>query len=257
MKNKRYQSVVIANAFLIFLSALMLPFSINAKSKSDQLLQESATHIGNIESQQVTITQLDSRLQSLRDDARSVEHDIRLQQRYQSELEKQINDLNIAYQSLDGELDNIRHTRLNLRPLMEDMATTLKRLVELDLPFRRATRITKIEQLMNKLDDPTINDAEKLEHIFLAYQAELSLSYQVKTWQGRVSNDQQVTFLRIGRLSYYYLNLEGSNGAQWVKDSGWQPLSSKEIILVTNAINQLNKSTNNSILVVPREEVSS
>lgn len=257
MTNERYQCIAISGVLITFFAALMPSFSINAKAASEQLLQQSASHIGNLKSQQVTITQLDSSIQSVREDARSVEHDIRLQQRYQYELEKQISDLSIAYRSLDDELDNIRNTKLNLRPLMENMAVTLKRLVEFDLPFRRATRIANIEQLMKQLSDPAINDTQKLEHIFLAYQAEQELSYQVETWQGRLSKDQQVTFLRIGRLSYYYVNLEGNNGSRWLKDSGWVPMSPKELTLVTSAIAQLNNRAENSILFVPREEVSS
>lgn len=78
---------------------------------------------------------IDDQTQLQREVVRNLDHEIRLQSRYQQQLTKQLQQLENAIQNLDGKMENIRQTKVNLYPLLEQMTTTLKELVLADIPL--------------------------------------------------------------------------------------------------------------------------
>ena len=96
-----------------------------AESNTIQHLQEQ---VGNIElssSEQKKVEIIDDQTQLQREVVRNLDYEIRLQSRYQQQLTKQLQQLENAIQNLDGKMENIRQTKVNLYPLLEQMTICL------------------------------------------------------------------------------------------------------------------------------------
>ncbi|EPP5330942.1 DUF3450 family protein [Vibrio harveyi] len=235
--------------------SLCLQNTVFAESNTIQHLQEQ---VGNIElssSEQKKVEIIDDQTQLQREVVRNLDHEIRLQSRYQQQLTKQLQQLENAIQNLDGKMENIRQTKVNLYPLLEQMTTTLKELVLADIPFDRDSRLERVQQLTSELDNPQLTDAEKLERTLIAYQIEIQYGSQVKAWFGRLTPNQEVQYLRVGRLGYYYLSLDAATAGIWQSESQqWMTLSVDETKQVERALTAFNSGMTYPVLTLPKAQ---
>ncbi|KAB0303416.1 DUF3450 domain-containing protein [Vibrio fortis] len=240
---------------LLAICSFCLQNNVFAESITNQKIQEQVGHIESTSAIQARIESIDDQAQLQRETARSLDHEIRLQSRYQAQLTNQLIQLQNVINGLDVEMDNIRQTKVSLYPLLEQMTETLTELVLADLPFDRQTRLKRINQLNDNLLDPQLSDAEKLERILIAYQTEIQFGTEVKTWFGRLTADQEVQYLRVGRLGYYYLSLDSSLAGVWrPKQQVWATLSSEQTKQVNQAITALNSGNTYPLLTLPKAQ---
>ncbi|ASG06202.1 hypothetical protein CEQ50_00765 [Vibrio anguillarum] len=219
-------------------------------------VQNLQRQVGNIElssSEQKKLEIIDDQAQLQREVIRNLDHEIRLQARYQQQLTKQFQQLENAIEHLDDKMENIRQTKVNLYPLLEQMTKTLEELVLADIPFDRDSRLERVQQLALDLDNPQLSDAEKLERILVAYQTEIQYGSQVKAWFGRLTANQEVQYLRVGRLGYYYLALNGATAGVWHSEGQqWVTLSMDETKLVKQALTLFNSRMTYPVLTLPK-----
>ncbi|MBT9243196.1 DUF3450 domain-containing protein [Vibrio splendidus] len=224
-----------------------------AASITNQNLQKQIDYIESSSTTQKHIEAIDDQTQLQREITRNLDHEIRLQTRYEQQLHKQLLQLKGVVDELDQEMDNIRQTKVNLYPLLERMTNTLQALVKADLPFDKQRRLERITQINSDLDNPQLSDAEKLERILIAYQTEIQYGTQVKSWFGRLSPIQEVQYLRVGRLGYYYLSLDASKAGVWhSKEQRWVILTNNETEQLRQAIIALNGGSAYPLLTLPK-----
>jgi hypothetical protein len=124
---------------------------------------------------------------------------------------------------LHGEIDSIELVVREVTPLMLAMIDALENFVELDIPFlpeERQERIAELHALMSRSD---ITEAERYRRILEAYQIEVEYGRTIETNQGELELDgqtRQVEFLRIGRVTFLYQTLDGSETGVWDHASG-------------------------------------
>lgn len=138
--------------------------------------------------------------------------------------EAEINDAQRQLQSLAA-------LRQQLLPLLQEMASTLKNFIELDLPFAQQARFQSAEDLQQALNSSQLTLAEKFRRVMELYQAESDYSYDIGVYDSQVKiadKNLQVKLLRIGRSQLYYQSLDGKKSGLWQKDKKqWQALDAK------------------------------
>ncbi len=157
--------------------------------------------------------------------------------------------------STGRQLENLRHIREGLIPLMVQMVDMLEKFIALDLPFllvEREDRITRLRQIM---DDPETGMPEKYRRIAEAYQIELDYGRTMEAYQGILEDDGRTIpaeFLRIGRVSLYYLTPDGNHAGRWDKEENrWRALSKDFIPTLVQGIRVARNQVPPDLLSLP------
>ena len=226
-----------------------------AESTTSHKIQKQTGYIESSSTIQKHVEAIDDQTQLQREITRNLDHEIRLQTRYQSQLHRQLEQLESVVDELESEMSNIRQTKVNLYPLLEKMVTTLEDLVRTDLPFDKRQRLERVKRLNLDLDNPQMSEAEKLERILIAYQTEIQYGTQVKTWFGRLTPTQEVQFIRVGRLGYYYLSLDTLTAGMWLAaDQKWGTLGADETAQIEQALITLNDGGTYPVITLPKAQ---
>ena len=153
------------------------------------------------------------------------------------------------------QLENLRHIREGLTPLMVRMVDVLERFVALDLPFLLVERENRIARLRRIMDDPETGIPEKYRRIAEAYQIELDYGRTMEAYQGILEDEGRtvpVEFLRVGRVSLYYLTPDGNHAGRWDKSGNrWHPLSKDFIPTLAQGIRVARNQVPPDLLNLP------
>lgn len=217
--NRRTHKPVFILYFLLFIPFAAQSVSLKDINKADQ------GGLNASKSAQMSIAAIDEQIQQKQAEYTQINRETRIAKKYQQQLESQISQLEQALATLNKQRGTLRQTRTHLAPLMDEMFVTLEQLIYADSPFLIEERALRLQQLKVTLSNPTLSLAEKMTRLLDAYQVELSYGYSVSSYQGQLENQQLVTFLRVGRLGFYYLTQDGES-FRWLPEKGWQALDS-------------------------------
>lgn len=157
--------------------------------------------------------------------------------------------------SIALQLKNIETTQRDIVPLMIKMIEVMTQFVELDIPFLPEERKTRVVELQTLMDRADVTLAEKYRRILEAYQVETEYGRTIEAYQAELVNGdtaRTVDFLRIGRVSLYYLSLDGMEAGIWDTKSGqWQPLSDDYLQPIAQGLKVALKQLPPDLLVLP------
>lgn len=130
-----------------------------------------------------------------------------------------------------AQIDEIKLTRQGVVPLMYKMIDGLQETIENDLPFKRQSRLNRVEKLRATMTRADVSDAEKYRRILEAYQIEVDYGIKLSSYASRVeiSKDKvlEVDVLHLGRISLVARNLNGTQYWSWDQtEDQWQELDS-------------------------------
>lgn len=128
---------------------------------------------------------------------------------YNEQLERVVASQQSEISSIDTQLENLEDTNRDVVPLMIEMAETLPRLIQADVPFRLDQRLSRAENLIDALDFSDVTTSEKFRRILEAYQDEIELGRTTESYRSALPDGQQVDFLRVGRTLLFYQSLDG------------------------------------------------
>ncbi|MBU2897388.1 DUF3450 domain-containing protein [Vibrio hepatarius] len=156
---------------------------------------------------------------------------------------------------LESQIEEINNTRKGIVPLMYQMISGLKVLVEEDLPIKHEARLERIEKLDNMMVRADVSDAEKYRRILEAYQIELDYGVKLGVYQSQISVEKSVReaqVLHLGRVSLVARSLDGSKSWTWDQSQKhWQPLDSALKPNLDRAFDVANKQATPSLLTLP------
>ncbi|WP_068989631.1 DUF3450 domain-containing protein [Kangiella sediminilitoris] len=174
---------------------------------------------------------------------------------YNTQLERQIASQEKEIASSTEEMETIDETEKGVLPLMDEMIKTLDEFVQLDIPFNLEKRQERVQNLYGLMDSADVTVSEKYRKILEAYQIEMQYGNAVSASSGTIDKDGEtltVDFLRVGRLSYVYLTVDGESGAYWDKSSAtWKPLPNEFLDSVNSAINMAKGVATQELFKVP------
>ncbi len=236
-------------SFLLLLSpiASIADTDVVEKAISGQVKTEQAAK----QSQQ-KIDKLDDQTSQMLAEYRSVLRQIDSLKAYNDQLDKLVNSQQNELSSIKQQLQNIETTQRDIVPLMLNMVDVLEQFVALDIPFlpeERQNRITQLKTLMERAD---VTLAEKYRRVLEAYQVETEYGRTIESYQGELKLNNElftVDFLRVGRVSLYYLTLDGQQAGYW--DNGWKLLDSSYRKDIEKALKIAKKQLPPDLLVLP------
>jgi Protein of unknown function (DUF3450) len=140
---------------------------------------------------------------------------------YNDQMAQQVTSQQEQITEMTQQLGEIETTSREVLPLMEKMLATLKKYVELDLPFlgdERKNRVAQLELMMTRAD---VSTSEKYRRLVEAYQIEMEYGRTIEAYQGKVDS-KTVEILRVGRISLMYQTMDGTESGYWDADqSKW------------------------------------
>lgn len=137
---------------------------------------------------------------------------------YNSLLQRQIDNQETEKQALSESMDNVALIERQIIPMMTRMLDSLEDFIALDTPFLLSERTERLERLRNMMERSDVTAAEKFRQVIEAYQIENDYGRTIEAYKGTVEidgNQQEVDFLRIGRVSLSYQSIGGQHTGAW------------------------------------------
>jgi hypothetical protein len=175
---------------------------------------------------------------------------------YNDQLDTLVSSQQQELDSINVQLRNIESTQRDIVPLMLKMIASMEQFVALDLPFLPKEREARVIQLQTLMERADVTIAEKYRRILEAYQVETEYGRTIEAYRDELTVDDMtrtVDFLRIGRVSLYYLTLDGLEAGIW--NDGWHVLPNEHRQPISQALKVAKKQLPPDLLVLPVKTV--
>ena len=201
------------------------------------------------------IDRLHDETRQLAGDHLAVERELEQTRAYRRQLEKMVGVQEQQITALQDQLQRLDGTEITLLPMLGEMVDTLRRFVELDLPFQLATRRVRVAVLADLLDDPEVGVAEKYRRIMSAYREEANYGSSLATYRDRLSLDgdeRNVEMLRVGRIALIYRTPDGQAYGAWDPAARrWQALPAEHFAALREAYRVADRQLAPQLLRLP------
>ena len=143
-----------------------------------------------------------------------------------------INRLNQQIELLNSKKLEARKVREGLEPYLEkEVLVRLEKYIASDLPFYEAVRAQGVKDIKSTMNDPEGTLAEKLRQVLSVLEIEANYGREVGTSDVTLvidGRETEVTVLRFGRVSMFYISLDGKKIGWWNdQKKAWEPLQKK------------------------------
>ena len=233
---------------------LALPFLANAGALDEAIDTQVNTDIAAQKSQE-KIDNLSDETTDMLAEYRDVLRQTQSLKSYNDQLQSLVNSQQEEMASIAEQLNNIETTQHDIVPLMLKMIDVLQQFVSLDVPFLKQERQTRLEALTAMMGRADVSLAEKYRRIMEAYQVETEYGRTIEAYQADLEDGETkktVDFLRIGRVSLYYLTLDGKEAGMWDNDKKqWVVLSDDYIQSITDGLKVAKKQLPPDLMVLP------
>ena len=175
---------------------------------------------------------------------------------YNSLLQRQVNNQEEEKAALSESISNVALIERQIIPMMTRMLDSLEQFIALDTPFLIKERTERLERLRGMMERSDVSSAEKFRRVIEAYQIENDYGRTIEAYKGTVpinGNEQEVDFLRIGRVSLAYQSVGGAHTGAWDKASGsWVELEASEFKnQINDGLRVARKQVAPDLLIVP------
>jgi len=174
---------------------------------------------------------------------------------YNNQLELLIKSQEGEMASIEREMATIDATERGAIPLMNEMIASIEAFISIDIPFKKETRVERIDKLKNYMIRADIPNSEKYRKILEAYQAEIGYGESIDAYQGPImdgTDEVQVEFLQVGRIALVYLTLDGKSAGFWnIEKKRYEELDSSYIRSIEHGIKMANKQATMNLIELP------
>lgn len=192
-------------------------------SKTNQQLQQK----------QQTINKLHEQTGQLVDQYREALRESETYRVYNRQLKEIVRSQASDLSSLQTQIIDIEVTAQQIMPMMQRMIDALEQFIAQDIPFLPVERAGRLEKLKNTMKRADITVAEKYRKILEAYQIEIEYGKTLEAYQAQLSQadgNKMVSFLKVGRVAFYYKTLDGNNYAAWdTNHKKWHDITDHEV----------------------------
>jgi hypothetical protein len=145
--------------------------------------------------------------------------------------------------------------REQLDPYLEEVVGQLAEFVAADLPFLPDERERRLSFLKDTLNDYQLQMSEKLRRVFEGVKAETIYGRgfgSIDTVLNLSGSDTQVTLLRLGRVTMFYLSLDGTQVGRWnaeIRD--WETLPESYIRPIRRGLDIAERKRSVELIDIP------
>jgi hypothetical protein len=196
--------------------------SMFAQTTVDQVTQEGEKRADAGAAEQQRVEQVANQTDKLLNDYKTVTKVVDGLLVYNSLLQRQIDNQEREKVELATSMTNVALIERQIIPMMTRMIDSMEQFIELDTPFLLDERRGRLERLRGMMERSDVTAAEKFRRVIEAYQIENDYGRTIEAYRGSVDingNQQEVDFLRIGRLSLTYQSVGGKNTGGWDKEA--------------------------------------
>ena len=238
------------------LGTLFISAPLMAQTTADQITQAGEKRADAGAAEQKRVEQVADQTEALLSDYKTELKVVDGLKIYNGLLQRQVNNQEAEKTALTESMDSVALIERQIIPMMTRMLDSLDEFIELDTPFLLNERRDRLGRLRGMLERSDVTAAEKFRRVIEAYQIENDYGRTIEAYKGSVSIDgkeQEVDFLRIGRVSLSYQSIGGNfTGA-------WDPVSRSFVELppetyktqVAQGIRVARKQVAPDLLVVP------
>jgi hypothetical protein len=196
--------------------------SLFAQATVDQVTQEGEKRAEAGAAEQQRVEQVANQTDKLLTDYKTVTKVVDGLLVYNSLLQRQIDNQEQEKTELARSMTNVALIERQIIPMMTRMIDSLEQFIELDTPFLMDERRSRLERLRGMMERSDVTAAEKFRRVIEAYQIENDYGRTIEAYRGSVDikgNQQEVDFLRIGRVSLTYQSVGGNYTGAWDKEA--------------------------------------
>ncbi len=245
---------------LAFATALMgasCSLSLNAAQSTDvQDVVKAGQKINqSADTSQKKIDKISDQIQTKLQQFKTVNKEIDGLNVYNGQMQKQIDNQLAELADIANSMEQVSIIERQISPLMARMISTLEAFVSLDVPFLAEERAKRLESLNSMMERADIAVSEKFRRVLEAYQIEVDYGRTIEAYSGLLDingQEQNVDFLRIGRVSYIYQTRDGSELGMWNQETKtWEALPASYRTDINKAFRIAKKQLAPDLVVVP------
>ena len=241
--------------FLLFLSADIL-YSQEIVDSTIKLSVESSNL--SIDAQE-KIEKLDEISKKLYFDYKDTLNEYKALKSYDDQLSEIIDAQFAEIENINNQIDSLDDINIDILPLLKTMTDTLRKVINLDIPFLKDDRIKRVNSLDELLLRADITTAEKFRKVFEAYQIEANFGKTIENYAGYIVLDNTevaVDFFRLGRLGLYYRTPNGKETGYWdINTNDWSHEGSSLDADIKAALDISNRQSPPNFITLPLKPV--
>jgi len=141
---------------------------------------------------------------------------------YNNLLQTQIDNQEAEKVAISESIANVALIERQIIPLMLRMLDSLEEFIALDTPFLMTERTERVARLRGMMERSDVSAAEKFRRVLEAFSIESDYGRTIEAYKGSIDiegRQQEVDFLRIGRVSLSYQTVGGGTTGGWDNDS--------------------------------------
>jgi len=243
--------------FITFLcTSLLCSLSLNLNADPmDKLVQEGVRTNTQAKTSQITIDKLSLEAEQLFSEFQLENKRIEDLKIYNAQLEKQLGMQSTKIAELKQSLKDVTHIERQIPPLLLRMIDGLEHFIHLDMPFLLEERQQRVQFLRNAIVQADVSTAEKFRQVIEAYNIENEYGNTIEAYKGTLQingNNQEINFLRIGRIALFYQTLNGKRQGAWnQKTASWQSVDDRYRRDIRLGLKMAHKQTAPRLLKLP------
>ncbi len=202
---------------LVVCASLLIP-SLAASSSLDKAINAAVLAQSGSSKTQKAIEKVTDETAVLLERYRATMAQVDALRAYNGQLEELLQSQAAEQEALQGQIDGITTTSREMVPLMQDMLGALEQFIQLDVPFLKEERSSRLNGLKAMMARADVTHSEKFRRILEAYQIENEYGRTIETYRaslGDGENPRTVQFLRVGRVVLVYQTLDGQESGVW------------------------------------------
>jgi hypothetical protein len=253
---KRMNIKLTLNTLITALVAAGFSMSMFAQTTVDQVTDEGEKRADSGAAEQQRVEQVANQTDKLLADYTTVTKVVDGLLVYNSLLQRQIDNQEREKTELATSMTNVALIERQIIPMMTRMIDSLEQFVELDTPFLLEERRSRLVRLRGMMERSDVTAAEKFRRVIEAYQIENDYGRTIEAYRGSVDingNQQEVDFLRVGRISLSYQSIGAAHTGAW--DEGAEAFvelpPEKYKTQVAHGIRVARKQVAPDLLIVP------
>ena len=102
--------------------------------------------------------------------------------RYDDQLEKIVFSQEDEIKDILAQIDSLDNVNKEILPFLKETVDSLRKFIELDMPFLKESRIARIDDLDSIILQSNVTTAEKFRKVFEAYQLEAGFGNTIETY---------------------------------------------------------------------------
>ncbi len=252
----RINKKLLLSAILVAAIPVSFSTSVLAQATVDQVTQEGEKRADAGAAEQQRVEQIADQTNDLLNQYNTITKVVDGLMTYNSLLQRQVDNQETEKVALTESIGNVALIERQIIPMMTRMLDSLEQFIELDTPFLLTERRDRLERLRGMMERSDVSSAEKFRRVIEAYQIENDYGRTIEAYKGTVpinGNQQEVDFLRIGRVSLAYQSVGGSHTGAWDDAArDWVELDASEFKnQVSDGLRVARKQVAPDLLVIP------